>query len=153
MKRIIDLKERAERLEHGLLSGCIVKEIILNNDAYIIDLNAERQLYEQGVNNLGIKISDYAPYRPLTIAIKEEKGQPTDRVTLRDEGDFQSSFYLEVNERQFEIKASDWKTEDLVKKYGRQILGLTDENIKTLIWEYIFPDLMENAKQTLYGNE
>lgn len=153
LKSISDLRDNVERLNSGLSSGLFVREII--NDgmttAFIIDANAEEQLYEQGINNLGIDIMDYRPYSPLTIAIKEEKGQPTNRVTLRDEGDFESSFYLEVGDRQFEIKASDFKTEGLIKKYGRQILGLTDENISKLIWDYIYPDLIEKAKSLLYG--
>ena len=61
------------------------------------------------------------------------------------------AFFLEVGDKQFEIKASDFKTEDLIKKYGRQILGLTDENIAILIWQYIYPDLMDEAKKQIYG--
>lgn len=155
LKSISDLRDDVERLNSGLSSGIFVRDII--NDgmttAFIIYANAEEQLYDQGINNLGIDIMNYRPYSPLTIAIKEEKGQPTNRVTLRDEGDFESSFYLEVGDRQFEIKASDFKTESLIEKYGRQILGLTDENIAKLIWDYIYPDLIEKAKSLLYGKE
>ena len=121
----------------------------MDNEAYIVYLNAQDQLYEEGINRLGVSIMDYAPYRPLTIAIKEQKGQPTNRVTLRDTGDFESSFYLEVSNKQFEVKASDWKTEALIKKYGRQILGLTDENISSLIWDYIYPDIIEKAREVI----
>ena len=153
MKRITDLRKRVADFNEALTSGRIIQNIIWDNEAYIVDLNAEEQLFEQGINRLGVEISDYAPYSPVTIAIKEAKGQPTNRVTLRDTGDFEASFFLEVGDKQFEIKASDFKTEDLIKKYGRQILGLTDENIAALIWQYIFPDLMEKAKNVLYGNE
>ena len=153
MKRITDLRKRVADFNEALTSGRIIQNIIWDNEAYIVDLNAEEQLFEQGINRLGVEISDYAPYSPVTIAIKEAKGQPTNRVTLRDTGDFEASFYLEVGDKQFEIKASDFKTEDLIKKYGRQILGLTDENIAALIWQYIFPDLMKKAKNVLYGNE
>lgn len=155
MQSIQDLRNNVERFNNGLSSGLFIRGII--NDgmttAFIIDANAEEQLFEQGINRLGVDIMDYMPYTPLTIAIKEEKGQPTNRVTLRDEGDFESSFYLEVGDKQFEIKASDFKTEDLIKKYGRQILGLTDENIVTLIRQYIYPDLLNKAKNVLYGKE
>ena len=153
MKRITDLRKRVEDFNEALTSGRIIQNIIWDNESYIVDLNAEEQLFEQGINRLGVEISDYAPYSPVTIAIKEAKGQPTNRVTLRDTGDFEASFFLEVGDKQFEIKASDFKTEDLIKKYGRQILGLTDENIAALIWQYIFPDLMKKAKNVLYGNE
>lgn len=151
MKKITDLRKRVADFNEALTSGRIIQNIIWSNEAYIVDLNAEEQLFEQGINRLGVEISDYAPYSPVTIAIKEARGQPTNRVTLRDEGGFESSFFLEVGDKQFEIKASDFKAEDLIKKYGRQILGLTDENIAILIWQYIYPDLMDEAKKRIYG--
>ena len=152
LQSILDLRNRVVRFNDGLTSGLLIRDAIDDGytTAFIIDANAEEQLFEQGINRLGVEISDYAPYSPVTIAIKEAKGQPTNRVTLRDEGDFESSFYLEVGDKQFEIKASDFKTEDLIKKYGRQILGLTDENISILIWKYIFPDLMAETKKRIY---
>lgn len=151
MKKITDLRKRVADFNEALTSGRLMQDIIWNNDAYIVDMNAEEQLFERGVNRLGVEIMDYAPYSPVTIEIKEALGQPTNRVTLRDEGDFESSFFLEVGDNQFEIKASDFKAEDLIKKYGRQILGLTDENIAILIWQYIYPDLMDEAKKQIYG--
>lgn len=151
MKQITDLRNRVANFNEALTSGRLIQNIIWDNEAYIVDLNAEEQLYEQGINRLGVEIAEYAPYSPVTIAIKEAKGQPTNRVTLRDEGDFESSFFLEVGDKQFEIRASDFKTEDLIRKYGRQILGLTDENIVILIWQYIYPDLINEAKTQIYG--
>lgn len=151
MKQLTDLRYRVANFNEALTSGRLIQNIIWDNEAYIVDLNAEEQLYEQGINRLGVEIADYAPYSPVTIAIKEAKGQPTNRVTLRDEGDFESSFFLEVGDKQFEIKASDFKTEDLIRRYGRQILGLTDENIAILIWQYIYPDLINEAKTLIYG--
>lgn len=155
MNLISSLRERVVEFNNKLTSGLIVRDIIDSGEvtAFIIDANAEEQLFEQGINRLGVDIMDYRPYTPLTIAIKKEKGQPTNRVTLRDEGDFHSSFYLEVGDTQLEIKAADFKTEDLIKKYGRQILGLTNENIAELIWQYVYPDLLNKAKKMIYGND
>ena len=146
MNVLEELRDRVVELNEGLASGKFIRRIILDNEAYIIDMNAQEQLYERGINRLGVKISHYAPYAPLTIEIKKAKGQPTNRVTLRDEGDFESSFYIEAGDTQFEIRASDPKTEELIKKYGRQILGLTDENLEELIWNYIYPELLDKAK-------
>lgn len=154
LKSIKELHSRLSELKDNLDSGIIIRDII--NDGYttafIIDANAEDQLFEQGINRLGVSIMDYEPYSPMTISIKQKKGQPTNLVTLRDEGDFESSFYLEVGDRQFEVKAGDWKTEELIKKYGRYILGLTNENIAILIWQYIYPDLLEKVNKKIYGN-
>ena len=104
LQSIQDLRNRVVVFNNGLSSGGYIQQIIWDNDAYIIDMNAEEQLFEQGINRLGVEISDYAPYSPVTIAIKEAKGQPTNRVTLRDEGDFESSFFLEVGDKQFELR-------------------------------------------------
>lgn len=146
---IENLRQKVETFNEGLTSGEYVQEIILDNEAFITDMNAQEQLYEQGVNRLGVSISDYAPYSPTTIAIKRAKGQPTNRVTLRDEGDFEASFFIEADREKFTIKASDWKTEELTKKYGSQILGLTQENKEELIHAYIYPELLTKAKKDL----
>lgn len=151
MKRLDELIKRVKEFDNALTSGRLMQQIIWANEAYILDMNAEEQLYEQGINRLGVSIASYAPYSPITIQIKKEKGQPTDRVTLRDEGDFQHSFYLDVTYDSFRIAASDWKTEDLTRQYGDEILGLTNENKAELTWQYIYPDLLTETKKIIYG--
>lgn len=151
MSIIEDLIQRVKSVNDGLTSGEWVRDIIVDNEAYIVDLNVEDQLYERGVNALGVSISDYKPYSPFTVEIKRMKGQPTNRVTLRDTGDFHSSFYVEAGNEQFEIKAADDKTASLIKKYGREIFGLTDENLKDIIENYIYPDLLDRTRKTIFG--
>ena len=153
MKIITDLRDRVVKVNEDLTSGKMIQKIIQEHEAEIIDMNAQEQLFESGENSLGVSIASYAPYSPITIEIKRLKGQPTNRVTLRDEGDFESSFYLVISDKQFEIKASDWKTEELVEKYGSSILGLTKENIASLTWDYIYPELMDTFKKELYGKQ
>jgi hypothetical protein len=63
-------------------------------------------------------------YAQKTIQIKLAKGQPTNRVTLKDEGDFHKSFQLVINEKGFEVIATDYKTNELQARYGKDILGL-----------------------------
>lgn len=151
MKSITDLRERVTGLKNGLDSGSWLRGIIMDNEAVICDMNAEGQLYQKGVNTYGVPIMDYMPYTPYTIEVKTIKGQPTDRVTLRDTGEFHESFYIEATDTQFVIKAHDWKTEKLIRKYGREILGLTRENLNELIHSYIYPELLSKAKETIYG--
>jgi hypothetical protein len=151
MKLIDNLRQRVTEFNELLQSGRLIQSIILENEYIITYMNSEDQLYEQGINRLGVNIMDYAPYSPLTIEIKKEKGQPYNRVTLRDEGYFEQSFYVEADTQQFTIKAADWKTEDLIQRYRRQILGLTEENKIILIWEYIYPELKAKTKEYIYG--
>lgn len=153
MNVIVDLLEAVKGVKESLKSHSWTKECLDENEATVCDMNSQIQLYEQGVNALGVSISDYMPYRPKTIEIKEIKGQPTNRVTLRDEGDFHASFFLNLGAESFVIDAKDEKRDGLVRKYGRQIFGLTDENRAELIWEYLFPHIMSNMKKSLNIDE
>lgn len=110
----------------------------------IIDINIG-QMYDSGERADGSKITP--EYTPKTIAIKRKKGQPTNRVTLRDTFDFQKSLWVQFYPEAFEIKAADWKTEQLKQKYGDAILGLQDENIKYLISGFYIPRLIKELKQ------
>lgn len=149
MLSILKLKRGAETLLMRLNDGQMIKDAVMNNSNYIEDMNTEDQLFEKGVNRLGIPIMDYQPYSPMTMEIKRMKGQPYDRVTLRDTGDFHQSFRVEATLKDFVISADDWKAEKLKKKYGKGIFGLTEENLRELTWEYIYPDLMNDTKKIL----
>ena len=59
----------------------LVINLLQPYEAEIIDLNIEEQL-QRGIDATGQPITP--GYRPLTISIKRQKGQPTNRVTLRD---------------------------------------------------------------------
>lgn len=136
------------------LSGKIpefLMEIVKEHEYVILDMNTQEQLFEQGVNRLGVKLSDFAPYADYTLQFKAMKNQPTDRVTLHDTGRFAGSFYLVVNSHGFEIEAGDAKTRDLVAKYGSEIFGLTEENKKILISEYIMPELVKKLNEAING--
>lgn len=122
---------------------------VRENEAVVIDMNAEEQLFEKGENRLGVSIADYRPYSPVTIEEKRMRGQPYNRVTLRDTGDFESSFYIRYSGDSFEITASDWKTDDLVRKYGKEIFGLNRDNLDELIRSYILPFLREKLVETI----
>lgn len=127
----------------------LIAKVITDNQEFIIDMNAESQLYDKGINRFGVDISDYAPYSQITIEIKREKGQPYNRVTLRDEGAFESSFFIEFLNDGFRISASDAKAAALTRKYGDGILGLTDENLQVVIRDYIKPFIFEQARKTI----
>lgn len=145
MKRITDLIGRLKNLEAGFIQT--IQRVLEENETIILEMNSEDQLFEKGMRRDGVHIDSYAPYAPYTIQIKREKGQPFDRVTLRDEGDFESSFFLNITNTGFEIKASDWKTEELTFSYGAEILGLTDENLTELLREYILPELLKLVRK------
>lgn len=151
MNIIEALKAKIETFNDGLTDGSYMSDIIKEYAAEIIDMNVEDQLFERGVNRLNVDIMDYKPYHPLTIELKKVKGQPYNRVTLRDEGYFHRSFHLLIGSDNFEITATDEKTEWLKKRYGRQIFGLTEDNARDLAESYVQPDLIKKLKEILNG--
>lgn len=150
MRRLREMSERLARLDSELRGGGVVRSAVAANEAYIADMNAEDQLYGRGVNRLGVRISDYMPYSPVTVEIKRMKGQPYDRVTLRDTGEFHRSFCVSAGADSFSVSATDGKTAGLVRKYGRQIFGLTRENVSELLESYLYPDIMDSARRKLF---
>ena len=89
------------------------------------------------------------PYAPRTIRNKFRKGQPTDRVTLRDTGDFYSSLHVEFDNDGFRIVSNDDKAKYLIAKYGKAILRLSDDDLTRFLRLYIRPALTYRMKQYL----
>lgn len=145
MKRLEELITNLQALEAGGFFE-IIEKVVRENEAIIVEMNSEDQLYEKGIDREGVAISSYAPYSPVTIQIKKQKGQPTARVTLRDSEDFHHSFFLKFTPTGFEIAASDWKTQDLVRGYGEGILGLTYYNFEDLARSYVLPEIIKALK-------
>jgi hypothetical protein len=69
----------------------------------------------------------------LTKQIKAGLGQPTNRVTLKDTGDFHDSFFARFVGKNIAIGATDEKAEKLEDRYGKAIYGLTDDNLQEVI--------------------
>jgi len=120
----------------------IFEQTVRKNEDLVTEMVSEIQLYEEGERGDGVFIADFAPYRPLTIELKRGKGQPTNRVTLRDEGDFHRSFFIQFKGDGFEVRARDWKEAKLKREYGEEILKLSSENMSDLIRSYVVPDII-----------
>lgn len=97
-----------------------------------IIFNFERNRLFRGQNANKTKISPL--YTPFTKRIKRFKGQPTDRVTLKDTGDFYAAMgiIIDRNRKAFLLINRDSKIAKLTRKYGNYILGLTPEDIDFL---------------------
>lgn len=140
-KLISDIKKFQESWDK------VVLDIIYERETDIVRYVSEIQLFMEGVRGEdGAFIMDYDPYSPATIEIKQRKGQPTDRVTLRDTGDFHKSFYIEYGDDEFTITAEDWKTPKLMDRYGGGIMNLTDEHLRSLKVGILKPELINQLK-------
>jgi len=117
--------------------------------AEAIRLNTQVQLYQKGENTLGQKMrSVYARfgnwYSSFTINLKQEKRQPTDRVTLKDTGQFYSTFKTRFD-GELKLTANTIKDgEDLQITWG-QVVGLNEES-KTELVEKLKPKVISYVK-------
>ena len=105
----------------------------------IVHYNADIQMYEKGQTSKGSLIRP--PYRPSTIRIKKRKGQPTDRVTLRDTGRFHKTLKVDAYNDYVEISSDIEYAKYLFKKYGDDVLGIQKELLKEFVKKYILNEL------------
>ena len=113
----------------------------------VIQLN-QKQL-QQGLDAQGkrirtIKSMGTQVYTLYTIQIKQEKGQPTDRVTLYNTGEFYNTMQLKVVANGYLITANFEKDDGDIRDNisdEYEILGISDEKKDILIWNIIMPAL------------
>lgn len=119
-----------------------LKEEIENHEDILTDI-IRTQLYS-GIDGYMREIRP--PYAPRTIKIKQRKGQPTDRVTLRDTGEFYNSLRIEFDDSGFRIVSNDDKAKYLIARYGGAILRIQNEDFTKFLRFYIRPVLAEKMK-------
>jgi|TARA_R110002049_G_C9016969_1_gene551052 hypothetical protein len=129
----MDILLVAERLAKTDVTKTLVK--ILNKKTvqkFITDLNTKVQLFDYGEDSRGVELMGVGGgYAPSTISIKAKKGQPTNRVTLKDTGEFYKTFDVVVNkDASFRIEADTTKGgQNLEDRWGEDIVGLQQENV------------------------
>ena len=128
----MDILILAERLSTVNVVKTLVK--ILNTPKtkeFITNLNTEVQLFQEGENSFGVKLTDIGgEYSLITKKIKKRKNQPSNRVTLYDTGDFYESFDVDVDGKgDYTINADPMKDGfNLFSRWGEDVTGLNEEN-------------------------
>ena len=143
-EQLIKNIKKVKKLGIESLAAAAVKE----SEDMIIALNTDEQLYNKGINNDGSPVEP--AYTRTTVSIKKKKGQPSNRVTLKDTGDFHDSFKAKVERNKVTIYATDKKAAKLEKKYGSKIYGLTKENKDNYSSNILFPIMLKNIKKLAY---
>ena len=108
------------------------------------------QLWNLGEDASGQKLSSIGgDYQPLTILLKQQKGLPTDRITLFDEGTFYESFRIVLGADFFEILSDPFKGgENLKDRWGDKLEGLNDDNLQKVI-DIIREKVFEEIRTTI----
>lgn len=117
----------------------------------VVELNTEGQLFEKGQDENGALLDNIGgDYATSTKLYKRQQGQPVDRVTLKDTGEFYRSFTAQVQYNgDIVIEANTVKDgKDLQERWGRGILGLTKES-KEVLQTTIKDDIIRAVRQIL----
>ncbi len=109
----MDVFEKMINNLNGFDLGNYFKDWITDHESFITDQN-KRRLSEKGTNVEGEEIRTFRAeagevYSAFTINMKLAKGQPDDKVTLKDTGDFYSKFKVKADNNSFTVTADDKK--------------------------------------------
>jgi len=127
----------------------VLQTSINQNRVFIEDRITEKQLFEKGEDGKGKKLRGYAR---TTIRIKRQKGQPTDRTTLKDTGAFYKSLSVEGFPLALEVKATVPYTRYLTtegNRYGIDILRPSEETLGEFFEKFYIPDLKKEVEQEI----
>ena len=118
-----------------------IRESFEQNKNIVLDYQRE-QLFS-GTTAKSNSIRPF-PYAKSTINYKRKKGQPTDRITLKDSGNYYLTFDLLIGNNStliFNTKQS--YSVYLIERYA-DILGLTEENKSLFVQNYTLPIIKKN---------
>lgn len=138
-----------------------VQDVLDRIVAYDLDFEAEESINDtkkeytdrqreqlfSGVNEDSEKI--LPEYTVRTVAIKKKKGQPTDRVTLKDTGSFYREIFIDPRKDEFIVDSADEKSAALQEKYGEEIFGLTEQNQEGYVSENLEPIFYERTQKNM----
>src|SRR5688572_12662928 len=100
----------------------------------------------QGIGADDLKI--IPSYSAKTKRIKITKGQPIDRVTLRDTGAFYQGIRIDVVGEVIRTDSIDEKSQDLQGRYGGEIFGM-GTNYRQRYIKVLKPEFIKQIKSKL----
>jgi hypothetical protein len=125
---------------------------------FIVRLNQD-QLFKEGIDATGRPTGVYTEYTELlnegenfTLNGETKQKIAGEPYLLLDTGEFYKSFEVQVYEEYFTMFASDKKQDgtELTRKFGQDILGLTNANKSELI-KKILPLVIQETRRQLAG--
>jgi hypothetical protein len=154
MQILKDLCNNVMLLDDRVLLNEILTSPVVQK--WIIQMNQD-QLFKEGVNSNGTLLEDigggYSIHTILGVPGKYpgkiELGLPTQWITLYNTGEFYDSFKVELSLNQVEITANPIKDGvNIFNRWGKEVLGLTDDNLQKLI-DFIRAELIPKIKEQI----
>jgi hypothetical protein len=146
------VRERVQEIQDVIYPT--LKTAINSNTELLKEIQTQKQLYDKGQNSAGQRLKP--SYAARTIKIKTEKGQPTDRVTLNDSGDYYESITFFGTDTELIITATVDYASYLSLRYGTlsntsgsDILGIQEMEFLEFYNQYIEPELEKSINEII----
>ena len=123
------------------------------------------RLFKTGIAGDGTRLKTdesigAAVYSSFTIGLKREDGQPTNKVTLKDTGEFYDSFHIFARNTYFEIVAQFEKEEGNIydnftflfqneDEFIEAITSMTVEEFENLLFKEVYEDVLKEFKKQI----
>lgn len=98
---------------------------------FIVSLNTNEQLGDDGIDSKGRSLGDYAPF---TVNFRRSKGLQVDHIDFKVTGNYWASWKITVRNDHFLIDVDQDRFTELVNllRFSEDHVGLTDESIERL---------------------
>ena len=133
--------------------GKFIGKSALRHSNELEDAITENQLFEKGEDGLGNPLGEYADSTKFfkeIIAGQLGRSTRSDHITLKDTGEFYESVRIKLTSKGIEIVAETKKdNNDLIDKFGKEILFINDENLDDFIRPNLLDDLRKDIRKAL----
>lgn len=135
MDIFIKQKEYLDKLESDIFLE--FEKTIRQFDFVLKDFIVNKQLFREGIDGKSKRLEGY---KRTTIRLKIAKGDPADRTTLKDSGDFYANIEIKAFSDRFEVSSGVEYDKYILKRYGKDVLRITDENLQLFVKNYFIPN-------------
>lgn len=142
MGKLIQLGERLKRFDTEAELLLILKEV----SPQMIDLNTG-QLFS-GVDSNGFLLKPY--YRNDKYAEFKKTLNSKGVVDLKLTGDFYDGFFADVSKFPLIFGSNDEKSNELEKRYGKNIFGLNKRSLNEISKQTIQPEIIIAIRKIIY---
>lgn len=142
MGKVRDLANKLKALDFNKMCA----EAVIENEQHAMDLNTQ-QLF-RGERADGTMLPDYS------FVSVNFYNKPEGPIRLYDTGDFYGGFQLGSKSGKAEfplyIISTDKKSNELQTRYGREIFGLSEENLHGLAQVFIIPAIGKKLRNLIH---
>lgn len=114
------------------------RDVLKQFDFVVKDYVVNKQLFQKGIDGNKERLPGYSR---TTIRLKISKGQPVDRTTLHDSEKFVASIEIDAFSDRFEVSSNVSYDKYIIKRYTKDVLKPTKENMEDFFRVYFLPNL------------